>query len=353
MTLDQNYHINSNETNITINYIGKLQEMCVARGWELPKYEYHQEYDNKNKNCLFYATCSIGPYRSIGAGITKKIAKNQTAQIVFNQINMDQDKTNGTSTSNASSEKSIDSVHDLRINKVINDTANMTLDQNYYINSNETKMPINYIGKLQEICVACGRELPKYEYHQEYDNINKKYLYSVICSVGPYKSTGLADAKQVAKKQAAQLVLNQINMNQQKTSTPSRNFTHETADNSMGDMITPTNIDLCNIFKLTNLYSNQLLSSKNECVQKLKKCNSLDELNMSAFDFLTKLANEEVFGTTYIQYQKDSYEVYMSLEITTLTPTPVLVCLSTGKTEEEAQNAAAKCALKYIKRILI
>jgi len=59
-------------------------------------------------------------------------------------------------------------------------------------------------------------------------------------------------------------------------------------------MITPTNIEVCAIFKLMNLGFNQLLSSEKECIQILKKCYSLDELNMSAFKFLTKLANEEV-----------------------------------------------------------
>jgi len=41
-----------------------------------------------------------------------------------------------------------------------------------------------------------------------------------------------------------------------------------------------------------NLGFNQLLSSEKELMQKLKKCNPLDEVNMSAFEFLTKLANK-------------------------------------------------------------
>jgi hypothetical protein len=101
------------------------------------------------------------------------------------------------------------------------------------------------------------------------------------------------------------------------------------------------------------LGSNQLLWSKTECVQKLKRCNSLDELNMSPFKFLKKLSNEENFGTRYIPYQMDCCKLEMSLEITRLTIKPDLICLSTGRTIEEAQNAAAKCALKYIKRFII
>jgi len=56
-------------------------------------------------------------------------------------------------------------------------------------------------------------------------------------------------------------------------------------------MITLTNIEVCDIFKLMNLGFNQLLLSEKEYLQKLKKCYSLDGFNMSAFEFLTKLAN--------------------------------------------------------------
>jgi hypothetical protein len=74
---------------------------------------------------------------------------------------------------------------------------------------------------------------------------------------------------------------------------------------------------------------------------------------MSPFKFLKKLSNEENFGTRYIPYQMDCCKLEMSLEITRLTIKPDLICLSTGRTIEEAQNAAAKCALKYIKRFII
>lgn len=82
-------------------------------------------------------------------------------------------------------------------------------------------------------------------------------------------------------------------------------------------------------------------------MQKLKNCNSLDELNMSAFEFLTKLTNEEVLSITYIPYQKDCYEVEMTLKIERAKPD--IICLNREKTYEEAKNLAAKSALRYIK----
>ncbi|KAF0705051.1 interferon-inducible double-stranded RNA-dependent protein kinase activator A [Aphis craccivora] len=82
----------------------------------------------------------------------------------------------------------------------------------------------------------------------------------------------------------------------------------------------------------TNFYyghrSNQLLTSKKKFTQKLKKYNSLDELNMRAFELLTKLTNEEVLNK------------------------PIIIILNRRKTHEETKNAAAKTALKYIKYFL-
>jgi len=70
----------------------------------------------------------------------------------------------------------------------------------------------------------------------------------------------------------------------------------------------------------TNFYyghrSNQLLTSKKKFTQKLKKYNSLDELNMRAFELLTKLTNEEVLSIAlYIPCQKDCCKVEMTLKI--------------------------------------
>ncbi|KAF0765640.1 interferon-inducible double-stranded RNA-dependent protein kinase activator A [Aphis craccivora] len=78
----------------------------------------------------------------------------------------------------------------------------------------------------------------------------REHLFTVICSAGPYKSMSKDHAEKIAKKQAAQLSLEQINLNQQ-TYTSRSNIKHEIVDKG----------------------SNQL-SSKKKCVQKLKKCNS-------------------------------------------------------------------------------
>ncbi|XP_027839889.2 interferon-inducible double-stranded RNA-dependent protein kinase activator A homolog [Aphis gossypii] len=228
----------------------------------------------------------------------------------------------------------------LKINVEENDTA-----------SDEQGMFTNYIGKLQdEICVARGWSLPKYEYFQsiEGENNNKVRLFTVKCSAGPYESKGVGKTKKIAKKQAAQLLIEQNNLNQY---TSRSNVTHKIVDKSKFNTITPKNIEVCDVLKFVDIISfNKLLSSKEECMQKLKKCNSLDELNMSAFEFLEKLAEQELLKITYKPRQKDCCGVEMTLEI--VKDKPIMVCLNTGKTHKEAKNAAAKTALKYFKHFL-
>jgi len=68
-----------------INYIGSLQELCQARSWDLPKYEYSRGIKgiSKNQKHFYTVKCSAGPYVSEGIGKNKKMAKKQAAKILL------------------------------------------------------------------------------------------------------------------------------------------------------------------------------------------------------------------------------------------------------------------------------
>ncbi|KAF0752268.1 interferon-inducible double-stranded RNA-dependent protein kinase activator A [Aphis craccivora] len=112
-----------------------------------------------------------------------------------------------------------------------------------------------------------------------------------------YKSKGVGKTKNIVKKQAAKLLID--------------NIIHEIVDKSNFNTTTPKNIEVYDVLKLW-ICSNQLLHLKKKVYVKTKKCDSLNELNMSVFEFLTRLANEEVLSITYIPYQKDCCEVEMT-----------------------------------------
>jgi len=333
------------------NYIGKLQEYCQACGLDLPKYEYNQYTDIKNKKLMFSVICSIGQFKSTGEGISKQIAKNHAARLTYNQIISNNAITNQNSTSNTRKKKPIDFGQSSSKNEAKNEDVKIALDQIYH-GRNKTKISVNYIGTLQEKCIALGWEMPKYEYYQENIDEIHKLFYSVICSAGPHKSTGVGNSKQLAKNQAAQFVCDQINLDQQKTSVLHSNYALDKVDKCKSNVMKQKKIDPCDCIYPMKLWYKQLSSSKKECMQKLKKCISWEDINMTPFEFLTKLANEEDFNVTYKQLSDNVNEntVYGAIHLYVATKY-IIMFIGDGITDAEAQNSVAKNTLTFIKHI--
>ncbi|XP_050053589.1 interferon-inducible double-stranded RNA-dependent protein kinase activator A-like [Aphis gossypii] len=82
---DQQCVVCSTQLSRFINYIGSLQELCQARAWDLPKYEYKQGIKGltKNQKNFYTVKCSAGPFVSEGVGKNKKMAKKQAAKMLL------------------------------------------------------------------------------------------------------------------------------------------------------------------------------------------------------------------------------------------------------------------------------
>lgn len=350
------------------NYIGTLQELCIIFGWGLPKYEYIQENVNESQKSWYLVICSAGPYKTKGKATTKRVAKRQAARLACEQINFSELKTSQLYKLNTKTAEIVDFGHGLSRNEAKNNGAINVMDglsgnksedsllilneafhsesQNSNINEAELK---NYIGSLQELCVTRGWELPIYEYVPKNAIEFQKYCYSVVCYAGPYITTGEGNTKRMAKKQAARFAYEQINLSPQKSSTPCKYFKHETPKCTSNNMNKPIKYGYCDALKFMKLCSNQLSSSKKECVTFLKNHNFENEMNMNAYEFLLKLSKEEDFSNTFVQIHKDSVNVSIWVRVDIL---PLMVGLGIGKTEAEAKNVAAYSALIYIKSIL-
>jgi len=333
------------------NHIGILQEYCQARGLDLPKYEYRQDNDIKNKRYMYSVICSIGQCKFTGVGISKQIAKNHAARLTYNQIILNNPTINQNTTSNTRKKKPIDFGQGLSKNEANNDDVNIALDQIYH-GRNKTKMSANYIGTLQEKCAARGWELPKYEYHQENNNEIHKLFYSVICLAGPYKSTGVGNSKQLAKNQAAQIVCDQIILDQQNnTSLLHSNYTRDKIDKYKPNVMKLKNVEQCDCVYPMKLWYEQISSSNKECMQKLKRCISWEEINMTPFQFLKKLANEEDFSITYERlFDVDGKPVFGAIHIY-VARNYVRTFIDEGITDAEVQNSVAEKTLYFIKHI--
>ncbi|KAL5289742.1 TARBP2 family protein [Megaselia abdita] len=73
------------EDNVVGNPIGWLQELCMSRRWPPPIYETEMEVGLPHER-QFTIACTIGKYREVGQGKSKKIAKRLAAHKMWNRL---------------------------------------------------------------------------------------------------------------------------------------------------------------------------------------------------------------------------------------------------------------------------
>lgn len=80
-----NHNANGGEDEPTGNPIGWLQEMCMARRWPPPLYEMEMEEGLPHER-QFTIACVVLKYHEVGEGKSKKIAKRQAAQKMWQRL---------------------------------------------------------------------------------------------------------------------------------------------------------------------------------------------------------------------------------------------------------------------------
>lgn len=73
------------EKNQLGNPIGVLQEFCMSRHWPPPSYEVEIEVGLPHER-MFTIACIVLKYREVGTGKSKKIAKRQAAQKMWERL---------------------------------------------------------------------------------------------------------------------------------------------------------------------------------------------------------------------------------------------------------------------------
>ena len=68
------------------NIVGALQEMCMKQGLPMPIYKMQQDGHSQHNQRIFVIMCTVGKFKEIGQGGTKKDAKRKAAQIMFDKL---------------------------------------------------------------------------------------------------------------------------------------------------------------------------------------------------------------------------------------------------------------------------
>ncbi|XP_029461753.1 interferon-inducible double-stranded RNA-dependent protein kinase activator A [Rhinatrema bivittatum] len=286
-----------------------LEEMIVANPCKTPIQLLH-EYGMKTGNIPVYNfekaegqahipsftfKVVMGDVICTGDGKSKKIAKHKAAEAALNILKGDS------------------SISFPVLNSVERDVPT------------EQQNQTNPIGTLQEMAVKRGWRLPEYSLAQESGPPHKRE-FTMTCRIEAFVETGTGTSKKVAKRIAAEKLVNKL-----------QNLLAENINLSLTDII--GNNKGCTWDSLKN--------SAGEKITLLKR-SSLSIPNSDYAKMLGEVAEEQEFAVTYLDIEELSVNGQYQC-LAELSTNPVTICHGMGISCGNAHNDAAHNALQYLK----
>ncbi|CAL1288981.1 unnamed protein product [Larinioides sclopetarius] len=242
----------------------------------------------------------------------------------------------------------------------------------------------NPVGALQELCMKMRWQPPYYE-TEKATGLPHEKVFSIMCMVDNFQTSGEGKSKRLAKRQAAENMLNRLkalniisedeeeaakgaNQPEDDVSNSTSAFCDRISDED--ELIIDTqNLSLNEKFEdlkiydkddpdncqsnLQKTYSKNVLkflkdlkTSTSSCLQALQEIDVMDP-QLDCPKLLQNIATEQNFEIIYIPIEQrgKNGECHCLLQITSL---PVAVCFGTAATKEEAMISSARNALNFI-----
>ncbi|GBM59659.1 Interferon-inducible double-stranded RNA-dependent protein kinase activator A A [Araneus ventricosus] len=205
----------------------------------------------------------------------------------------------------------------------------------------------NPVGALQELCMKMRWQPPYYE-TEKATGLPHEKVFSIMCMVDNFQTSGEGKSKRLAKRQAAENMLNRLkalNIISEDEEEAAKKF----EDLKIYDKDDPDNCQS----NLQKTYSKNVLkflkdlkTSTSSCLQALQEIDVMDP-QLDCPKLLQNVATEQNFEIIYIPIEQrgKNGECHCLLQITSL---PVAVCFGTAATKEEAIISSARNALNFI-----
>ncbi|KAL3223952.1 hypothetical protein MRX96_027025 [Rhipicephalus microplus] len=222
----------------------------------------------------------------------------------------------------------------------------------------------NPVGELQELCMKLRWRPPFYETVIE-DGLPHERTFGISCLVNNLNEMGKGKSKRLAKRQAAKKMIELIKNVQNGLLNGEEEKFGESGLNSvpggLGSCSTVLQEAKCymglkeqNISALTPRHSQQVgqllrqLQASDGARLTSLQGTSLSTAGIDYVGLLREIADEQSFEVTYVPIDELSPDGKHQC-LVQLTSLPLAVCFGTADTPEQAQVAAARCALQYLK----
>ncbi|XP_015911790.1 protein Loquacious [Parasteatoda tepidariorum] len=311
--------------------ISLLQELCAQKGMT-PDYKLMSVEGAVHAPTFMYRV-SVNEIIASATGQSKKKAKHAAAKAVLEKLLSEE---GGFKEGFVSDNVTVNAES---LNEIISEPLAVPIA--------EENAADNPVGALQELCMKQRWQPPYYE-TEKATGLPHEKVFSILCMVDKFTTSGEGKSKRLAKRQAADNMLKRLT--ELKVISPDE----EEAVKKFEELkiYEKEDPDSCQT-NLQKTYSKNVLkflkdlkTSNSSFLLALQDIDLLDP-NLDCTKLLQNIAAEQNFDVHYIpiEQQGKNGDFHCLVQITSL---PVAVCFGTAATKEDAKVNSARNALNFI-----